>query len=135
MRSTSGRGPGTPRFVRGLSLLELLVAIAILGVTLGALYQAVSGATRNSRSGEKYTYGVELARSLLADHAQVSSQGVSAAGETAGDFRWQVRSVPVAAGGAGAAGLLQRIEVVVSWQDGSRRRQVQLDSVIEGSLP
>ncbi len=134
MHSTSGRGASARRSARGLSLLEMLVAIAILGVTLGALYQAVSGATRNSRSGEKYTYGTELARSLLADHAQVSSQGVSVAGSTAGDFRWQVRSAPVA-GGDGPAALLQRIEVVVSWQDGARRRQVLLNSVVEGSLP
>ena len=48
----------------GFSLLEMIVAMAILGLALGALYQAASGATRNVRSDEKYAYGVELARTL-----------------------------------------------------------------------
>ena len=50
----------------GFSLLEVLVAITILALALAVLYQAASGATRNVRSDEKYAYGVELARSLLA---------------------------------------------------------------------
>ena len=48
----------------GFSLLEMVVAIAILALALAALYQAAGGATRNVRSDEKYAYGVELARSL-----------------------------------------------------------------------
>ena len=67
MRSTSPRSStGLPSRGKGFSLLEMVVAISILGLTLGALYQAVSGATRNVRTDEKYAYGVELARSLLA---------------------------------------------------------------------
>lgn len=123
------------RLQHGLSLLEMLVAIAILGLTLGALYNAVGGATRNTRSGEKYLYGVELARSLLADNAVVSSRGVSAEGATSGDFKWRVQSEPVATGGNGVLPLLQSIEVVVSWRDGARTRRVVLRSVVEGSRP
>ena len=123
------------RVQRGLSLLEMLVAIAILGLTLGALYNAVSGATRNTRSGEKYLYGVELARSLLADNAVVPSGGVSMEGRTAGEFQWRVRSEPVAPAGDGVLPRLQTIEVVVSWRDGERVRRVALQSVVEGSRP
>lgn len=119
--------------VAGFSLLEMLVAIAILALSLGALYQAVSGATRNIRSDEKYAYGVELARSLLADNAMVPLQGRSARGETAGGFQWRVESAPLVGVVEGfESGLLQDIEVVVSWQDGERRRQVLLQSVVPG---
>lgn len=119
--------------VAGFSLLEMLVAIAILALSLGALYQAVSGATRNIRSDEKYAYGVELARSLLADNAMVPLQGRSARGETAGGFQWRVESAPLVDVVEGfESGLLQDIEVVVSWQDGERRRQVLLQSVVPG---
>ena len=47
------------------------MAISILALALGALYQAAGGATRNVRVDEKYAYGVELARSLLANNGSV----------------------------------------------------------------
>lgn len=119
---------------RGFSLLEMVVAIAILGLALGALYQAASGATRNVRSDEKYAFGVELARSLLAAHSRVPAEGVSQRGETAGGFAWRVDSRPIDLERTPLAEAgLQRIEVTVSWPDGSRRRALQLDSVVEGA--
>lgn len=120
----------------GFSLLEMLVAMTILGLSLGMLYQAVSGATRNLRTDERYAYGVELARSLLAANARVPAAGTSARGETAGGFAWSVAASPVAVDNpALEAGALQAIEVVVSWPDGSRRRSVTLHSVVEGMAP
>lgn len=117
----------------GFSLLEMVVAIAILALSLGALYQATSGATRNIRSDERYAFGVELARSLLADSAQVPLQGRSNAGETQGGFRWRVETRPLDFDNSALlAGQLQRIQVTVSWDDGTRERQVVLDSVVEG---
>jgi general secretion pathway protein I len=128
-RATAGRC----RRVDGFSLLEMVVAIAILGLALAALYQAASGATRNVRSDEKYAFGVELARSLLVAHTRVPAEGISRQGETEGGFAWRIDSRPLdfertALAGAG----LQQIEVRVSWQDGSRRREMRLDSVVEG---
>ena len=118
---------------RGFSLLEMMVAISILAVALVSLYQAASGATRNVRGGEKYAYGVELARSLLADNAVVPLGGVNIQGETSGGFRWRVNTQPVdMSRTAMAAGSLQDIEVRVLWLDGSKSREVILNSVVEG---
>ena len=64
-------------YQRGFSLLEILVALSILSMALGVLYQATSGATRNVRNDERYVFGVELARSLLVEYAQVPSEGGS----------------------------------------------------------
>lgn len=115
----------------GFSLLEMAVAIAILALALGALYQAVSGATRNIRTGEKYAYGVELARSLLADNALISTQGASARGKTGGGFSWAVLSSPVNfPKSTMPKGVLHNLEVTVSWSDGVKRRQVVLHSVV-----
>lgn len=115
----------------GFSLLEMVVAIAILALSLGALYQAVSGATRNVRTGEKYAYGVELARSVLADNNLISTDGVSKRGETQGGFNWQVLSSPVTLPQTGLPrGALHQLEVTVSWQDGQKQRQVVLHSVV-----
>jgi general secretion pathway protein I len=119
----------------GFSLLEMVVAMAILGLALGALYQAASGATRNVRSDERFAYGVELARTLLANYAVLPPGGVSSNGETAGGFNWQVATRPIDLGrSALAAASLYDIEVAVRWQDGVRRREVVLNSVVEGTL-
>jgi len=115
----------------GFSLLEMVVAIAILALSLGALYQAVSGATRNVRIGEKYAYGVELARSLLADNTLISTNGTNKRGETKGGFNWAVQSSPInLPNSALPRGALHNLEVSVSWQDGLKRRQVVLHSVV-----
>ena len=117
----------------GFSLLEILVAISILALALGALYQAASGATRNVRTDEKYAYGVELGRSLLADNSVVALAGVDKTGETTSGFRWRVTSRPIDLSRSSlTVGSLHTIEVRVSWDDGSRRREVALDSVVEG---
>jgi general secretion pathway protein I len=111
----------------------MLVAIAILAVALGALYQAASGATRNVRADEKYAYAVELARSLLAMNVRVPVEGVSESGETAGGFMWRVQSRPIdLQRGPLASVSLHDIEVAVAWEDGMRSREVQLHSVVEG---
>ena len=134
MRSTSPDKRGAlPSASNGFSLLEMVVAIAILGLTLGALYQAVSGATRNVRTDEKYAYGVELARSLLAMNAVVPVSGKNTSGETEGGFSWQVVAIPAAVeGGSLRPGALQDIEVVVGWEDGRKKRLVRLHSVVAG---
>ena len=118
---------------KGFSLLEAMVAISILGIALGGLYSAASGATRNVRADERYAFAVELGRSLLADNNQVPKLGMSSKGVTAGGFKWSVTTRPAPLGRSGLSeGALQEIEVVVSWADGQRDRKIQLDSVVEG---
>jgi len=119
---------------RGFSLLEMVVAVAILGVSLGALYQAAGGATRAVAIDEKTVYAVELARSLVASNTVVPVSGLEASGETGGEFEWSVVAVPIDFEEESplAAGALQHITVVVSWADGGRDRKVSLQSVVAG---
>ena len=118
---------------KGFSLLEAMVAISILGIALGGLYSAASGATRNVRADERYAFAVELGRSLLADNVQVPRTGMSDNGVTAGGFKWSVSTSPAALGRSGLGeGALQEIAIVVSWADGLRDRKIQLHSVVEG---
>jgi general secretion pathway protein I len=117
----------------GFSLLEMIVALSILALALGALYQATGGATRTIRADEKYAYGVELARSLLADNGRVPATGKAVSGETSGGFRWTVKTSPVNSSRTSLPdALLHEIEVGVNWTDGGRRREVVLNSVVEG---
>jgi len=124
------------RLSAGFSLLEMMVAISILALALGALYQAAGGATRNVRVDEKYAYGVELARSLLADNGGVPASGVNITGETVDGFDWSVTTRPAVAGrSSDAAPVLHEIEVRVNWRDGGKRREIVLNSVVEGYIP
>jgi len=119
----------------GFSLLELLVAISILAMSLGALYQAASGATRNVRIDRDTLYATELARSLVAEYAVVDITGVNANGETSGGFRWRARSLPLEGPLPQSLlpGALQRLEVRVAWDDGRRERTVDLVTVVSGT--
>ena len=65
--------------------MEMVVAVAILGMTLGALYQATSGATRSVALDEKMAYAVELARSLRDAHAVVPYAGTKPTGGSPGE--------------------------------------------------
>ena len=111
--------------------------MAILGLSLGALYQSVAGATRIVRIDEKYAYAVELASSLLAENAVVPRGGVNNSGETDGGFSWSVLAVPVIMPEESPLeeGLLQEIKVSVSWNDGDKKRIVALQSVVAGQEP
>ena len=120
-------------YQRGFSLLEILVALSILSMSLGALYQATSGATRNVRNDERYVFGVELARSLLVEYGQVPSEGGSWAGETDGGFFWKVNAAPVELPlEILLPGTIQSIDIEVGWNDGLRERKFELSSVVEG---
>jgi general secretion pathway protein I len=112
----------------------MVVAVAILGFSLGALYQSVAGATRIVRIDEKYAYAVELALSLLAENAVVPAGGMNNTGETDGGFSWSVSAVPVnfPEESPMEEGLLQEINVSVSWTDGDENRVVVLQSVVSG---
>lgn len=126
----------TPTSSAGFSLLEMVVALTILGLSLGALYQATGAATRNAGIDEKYAYGVELARSLLAENGKVPSPGINLAGETNGGFNWYVRTEPLEFGRTPSSGApLHEIQVGVSWVDSGKRRDVVLNSVVEGYAP
>ena len=122
------------RAQRGYSLLELLVAISILGLSLGALLRSSTTATRNVAIDERYMYAVELSKSLLAQYSLVPAAGFSRAGETSGGFRWSVDAQPRPQREPSrlAEGALQDIRVAVSWQEGARERRVELASVVAG---
>jgi general secretion pathway protein I len=118
----------------GFSLLEMVVAIAILGISLAALYQAAGGATRTVAVDEKMAYAVELARSLVADHAVVPQEGLSRQGSTPSGFSWVVDAQPVVFPEEVQfrEGMLQNLAVSVSWPDGDKKRVFKLTSVVAG---
>ncbi len=121
----------------GFTLIEILVALALLGLTIGAIASVLSdSARRYSAAGNAQT-----ALSLAED--KLESAGVTEplrVGQTEGQFderfSWRVavtnyRDKPPAGAAAAQSDVLGlfRIEVTVGWREGVRDRQIALSTV------
>lgn len=113
---------------RGFSLLEMLVAISILGLVLGMVYEAATGAVRNVKVAEDYSYAMLFAQSLLNEYGQQPASGFRASGESNG-FRWSVKAEPIPALNAQDATRLQKFESRVEWGE-LRPREFVLSTVV-----
>lgn len=113
---------------RGFSLLELLVAIAIMGMAMGLLYRASGGSARSVGQAEAYQRAAVVLESLLSARDAVPDTGVNESGRSAG-YEWAVRSEPWAQGGGldPRAVPLHRVFMTVRWLDGER--WLNLDAV------
>jgi len=110
----------------GFSLVEMLAALVILGLALGALYQAASGATRNARVSAEYAIATTLAESEL--EAFVISRpdvGVTQRGRY-GDYEWErwVELIPEREESG-----IGWMRIVVSWSGNSQPRTVSLSTI------
>lgn len=118
---------------KGFSLLEMIVALVILSLSLGMLYQATAGATRNVRVDERYSYAMLLAQSLLAEYPEVAPGGIGENGEVE-DYRWQVASELLPDEDDNVPMPLHRLVAEVAWDDGASTRDVRLVTVVPEAL-
>ncbi|MEK9585145.1 MAG: type II secretion system protein [Halieaceae bacterium] len=129
---------GSPASVRasgGFSLLEMLVALVILSLSLGSLYQSATAAIRNVSVADQYSRATMLAESMLASASDLNTEKASVSG-TFDIYRWQTTAWPaenpLAPGNEapfqGAA--LQYVRVTVTWPGGQSDRKVSLLTVV-----
>jgi general secretion pathway protein I len=122
---------------RGFSLLELLVAFSIMGLSLGILYRAAGSSARSVGDAEQYQAALVLAESLMTVRDSVPGSGWSEVGQS-GAFNWSVRSTPFPTPVANAnpfAAKLHEVSYTITWQDAERVRQLDFVSLLpEGSL-
>lgn len=113
--------------VEGFSLLELVVAMAIMSIALGVLYRAVGGGVRNVGDLSAYSRAVALGESLLQTHDSVPAEGWNESGLWEG-FRWAVASSPYEPE-SGPMPAVHRVQVDIAWHDGARERSFSLVSL------
>jgi general secretion pathway protein I len=119
----------------GFSLLEAIIAMAIMAMSLGVLYRAGGGALRNVLEAETRTRATSLALALLDGQWSVPPEGLQSSG-SAGGMDWQLTAAPFQPK-RGKGWALHRVEASVSWHNGRRglklasllpERQTPLDS-------
>lgn len=116
---------------RGFSLLEVLVALAIMAFSLGALYESIGRSTRQLHISDRTERATLWAQSLMARWPESGAGGWNDGGETPDGFDWRVRSArALNAEEAGQPVDLYEVEIVVGWADGGRRRSVTLATLL-----
>lgn len=125
----------------GFSLIEMLVALVILSLSLGVLYQAATSAIRNVGVAEQYSRAVMLGESLLAENTFITQEQFSESGEFS-EFSWEVQSWPApiedgnrppdsADGPLPVTGIpLQTVKVWVRWPGRTAPRQIELATIV-----
>jgi general secretion pathway protein I len=120
---------------RGLSLLELLVALAIMAFSLGMLYQATGGAVRNVEDTELHQRAALLAQSVLNSRDSVPPAGWTESGRFAA-FSWQVSSAAFATQVTSPnVPALQQVRVLVDWSDRRGPHQLELNTLMPQARP
>jgi len=135
-------GPGIvatgPSSMRGFTLIEVIVAFAVLALALTLLLGTLSGAARQVRWADDAGRAALHAQSLL-DQTGVGEplQPGQREGEFEdGRYRWSLQVEPWRDQGAQAPALidpvaprLMRLTLAVQWGDGGPRQQLQLQSL------
>lgn len=106
----------------GFTLLEVLVALAIMAFSLGALYHSLTANVRVVREMARVVEAGILAQSLLEGHSAVFPGGLNEQGELDDGLNWRIRSSPYPASSERVALMpLHRVEIEVGWRGSARR--------------
>ena len=119
---------------RGFSLLEVLVAFAILAVSLGVLLGIFSRATTATIASAQYSQAATLAESLLTlvGHEVVLEEGAVSGGTESG-FSWELTMVEIDLADEFPTTTVSvrayRVNVAVLWFDAGRPRRLALSTL------
>lgn len=105
---------------QGLTLLELLVAFAIMAMSLGMIYRIMGSNARSAGDLDDRQRAVVLAHSLLALRDTVPEGGLQQTGQSGG-YQWSIQSAPYDTGASGPTVTpLHQLTITIAWGEGGR---------------
>lgn len=121
---------------RGFSLLEVLVALAILAISLGVLFQIFSRAAISTATAADYSRALVLAESCLARVGQeIALEETRLDGEVDEVFVWELSMMPLESETPETARWrLWQVRVTVLWREGVHARRLALATLRLGPL-
>lgn len=135
----ASRAPAGPA-VAGFTLLEVLVALALLSVGLAMLLKAFAGGLANVRAGDGHVQAAALAEGVLAQAGTAWPLESGGRNGESGGYRWQLEIAPAPVAEAtngptdalaptGTAGALYTVSVTVRWREAGREARLRLSSL------
>ena len=120
---------------RGFTLIEVIVALAVLSIGLVVIIELFSGGLRSGRMSAEYTRAINFARFRM---EEISTNAAIDEGTEQGRFddhyRWQtqVKRVPFLPGDKNSGFIspveLYQVRINILWQSGSRERSISIES-------
>src|SRR5262249_2971899 len=112
--------PTSPR--AGFTLVEIIVALAILALSLNVMLPVISDALWRTGEAEAQAEAASLARSLLAQAGSaVPLRDGTAAGQFENGFRWRLEVTPYGGGDKAMTVRAYKVVAEVFWEDGRPR--------------
>lgn len=119
----------TPSGEAGFTLLEVIIALAILGVGFALAMELLAAGVRSAKASEDYTQAVLLARQKMAEVAVTQNlTGVADTGEFGGGYRW-ISEVQPLEQQEELPGRLFSVRVRVSWPSRQGEKSVNLQTL------
>lgn len=131
---------------RGFTLMEVVVTLAVLSISLTALYQVFSSVARGTRVSADYYRALEVAETQMARLSAQLTDYAGASGTEEGGFRWRAQARPYNAPlesplandsllSATEAGIQPYLLTVhVTWGE-ARKRDLELSTIRLGGAP
>jgi len=130
----SGPAPPAPRppDAGGFSLLEVLVATAIMGMVLVVLLQVLTSALRAQKASWGHTQAVLVAEKILQENCEIHSLARGTSQGRDGQYDYVVQVTPqyeLADPFADKRILCSLIQVTLTWQEWGRRKTLELQTI------